>query len=33
LVVVIRVWLLVNASSDFRFYAQGLLQDSGQLVG
>jgi hypothetical protein len=33
LVVVVRIWLLVDASSTFRFYAQGLTQDASQLVG
>jgi hypothetical protein len=33
LVVVIRVWFLVDASVAFRFYAKGLTQDGSQLVG
>jgi hypothetical protein len=33
LVIVIRVWFLINASSAFRFYVEGLMQDSCQLVG
>jgi hypothetical protein len=32
LVVVIGVWLLVDASSIFRFYTEGLTQDGSQLV-
>jgi hypothetical protein len=33
LVIVIRVWYLVNVSSAFRFYAEEFMQDSRQLVG
>jgi hypothetical protein len=32
LVVVVRVWLLVDTSSAFRFYAEGLSQDGSQLI-
>jgi hypothetical protein len=33
LVILIRVWFLINASSAFRLYVEGLTQDSSQLVG
>jgi hypothetical protein len=33
LVIVIGVWFLVDVSSAFRFYAEGLTQDGSQLVG
>jgi hypothetical protein len=33
LVIIIRVWLLVNASMAFRFYVEGFLQNGSQLVG
>jgi hypothetical protein len=33
LVIVIEVRFLVDVSSAFRFYAEGLLQDGSQLVG
>jgi hypothetical protein len=33
LVVVIEVWFFVDVSSTFRLYAEGLMQDSSQLVG
>jgi hypothetical protein len=33
LVIVVGVWLLVDTSSAFRFYAKGLSQDGSQLVG
>jgi hypothetical protein len=32
LVVVVRIWFLVDTSSVFRFYAEGLTQDSSQLI-
>jgi hypothetical protein len=32
LVIVVEVWLLVDSSSAFRFYDEGLSQDSSQLV-
>jgi hypothetical protein len=33
LIVLIRIWFLVDASSAFRFYAEGLTQDDSQLIG
>jgi hypothetical protein len=33
LIVVVRIWLLVDTSSTFRFYVEGLMQDGSQLVG
>jgi hypothetical protein len=33
LVIVTRVSFLVDTSSAFRFYAEGLTQDDSQLVG
>jgi hypothetical protein len=33
LVIVIEVWFWVDVSSAFRLYAEGLMQDSSQLVG
>jgi hypothetical protein len=32
LVVVVGVWLLVDTSSAFRFYDEGLAQDGSQLI-
>jgi hypothetical protein len=33
LVIVIRVEFLIDARPAFRFYAEGLMQNSSQLVG
>jgi hypothetical protein len=33
LVIVIRLWFLIDASSAFRFYAEGLNQNGSQLIG
>jgi hypothetical protein len=33
LVIEVGVWLLLDTSSTFRFYVEGLLQDGSQLVG
>jgi hypothetical protein len=33
LIVVVKIWLLVNTPLVFRFCAEGLTQDSSQLVG
>jgi hypothetical protein len=33
LVVIVGIWFLVDASSGFRFYVEGFMQDGSQLIG